>query len=127
MGFKSLTNHKHLSNNNNNNNYKIGGLIFDSKDDYLLLETLEWNIDAEVELIKDGSYDIEEIFNKIKKVNVTETYYNAREELDGLFKNATGLLQYEGTRFITEYKVGCCFFDKINVIKYIESDDDDYF
>ena len=121
MGFKSLTNHKHLL---NNNNYKKGGLIFDSKEDYLLLKNLDININSHVELIKDNCYDMEEFFNKFKKVNVRESYYNAKEELDNLFENATELLCYEGTQFITEYKVGCCFFDKINVLEYIDSDDE---
>ena len=126
MGVKSLTNHKHLLN-NNSNNYKKGGLIFDSKEDYLLLKNLDNNINSHVELIKDNCFDMEEFFNRFKKVNVTESYYNAKEELDNLFENATKLLCYEGTQFITEYKVGCCFFDKINVLEYIDSDDDYYF
>ena len=110
MGFKSSTNHKHLSNNNNsNNNYKKGGLIFDSKEDYLLLLNLDSNINSHVELIKDNCYDMEEFFNKFEKVNVRESYYDAKEELDNLFENATKLLMYEGTQFITEYKIGCCF------------------
>ena len=125
MGFiKSTTNHNHLSNNNFNNNYKKGGLIFDSKEDYLLLKNLDNSLNTHVELIKDDCYTIEEFFNKIEKVNVTETYYNAKEELDYLFENATNLLSYEDTRFITEYEVGCCFFDKIRVLEYIDSDDD---
>ena len=125
MGFiKSTTNHKHLLNNNSNNNYKIGGLIFDSKEDYLLLKNLDNSLNTHVELIKDNCYNLEEFFNKIEKVNVTESYYNAKEELDSLFENATKLLCYEGTQFIIEYKVGCCFFDKINVLEYIDSDDD---
>ena len=127
MGIKSLTNHKHLLNNNNSNNYKKGGLIFDSQEDYLLLKNLDNNINTECELIKDNCFDMEEFFNKFKKVNVRESYYNAREELDGLFENATGLLCYEGTNFVTEYKVGCCFFDKIKVIKYFDSDDDYFY
>ena len=125
MGFiKSTTNHNHLLNNNNSNNYKIGGLIFDSKEDYLLLKNLDNSLNSHIELIKDDCYDLEEFFNRIEEVNVTESYYNAKEELDNLFENATKLLCYEGIEFIIEYKVGCCFFDKINVLEYINSDDD---
>ena len=124
MGFiKRTSNHKHLS--NSNNNYKIGGLIFDNKKDYLSLVNLDINLNSHVELIKDDCYDMKEFFNRFEKVNVRESYYNAKEELDGLFENATKLLMYEGTRFTTEYEVGCCFFDKINVLEYIDSDDDD--
>ena len=124
MGIKSLTNHKHLLK-NNNNNYKKGGLIFDSKEDYLLLKNLDNSIKSHVKLIKDNCFDMEEFFNRFKKVNVTETYVDAREELDSLFNNATNLLCYEGTRYNNEYKFACCFFDKINVIEYLDSDDDD--
>ena len=126
MGFKKLTsNHKHLSNNNSDNNYKIGGLIFDRKEDYIMLKNLDNGLNSHVELIKDDCYDMEEFFNRFEKVNVTETYYDAKEELDNLFENAVELLQYEGTRYITEYKVGCCFFDKIRVLEYCDSDIDD--
>ena len=126
MGFKKLSsNHKHLSNNNCYNNYKIGGLIFDSREDYNMLKNLDVNLKSHVELIKDDCYDMEEFFNRFEKVNVTETYYGAKEELDGLFENATDLIQYEDARYITEYKVGCCFFDKIRVLEYCDSDIDD--
>ena len=40
--------------------------------------------------------------------------------MEGLFKNATGLLCYEGTRYENDYNVGCCFFDKINIIEYCD-------
>ena len=127
MGFiKFTSNHNHLLNINSNNNYKKGGLIFDSKEDYLLLKNLDISLNTHVELIKDNCYNLESFFNRFNKVSVRESYYGAKEELDSLFENATNLLSYEGTRFITEYKVGCCFFDKISVLEYIDSDDDDF-
>ena len=106
--------------------FKIKGLIFDSEEDYNILKNIDNNIDHAVRLVKNGSIDITEVFNNIKKINVKECYYEAREELDGLFKNATSLLAYEDTRFVNDYKVGCRFFDKINVIEYgdINSDSD---
>ena len=104
--------------------FKIGGLLFDSEEDYLLFKNIDKNIRETVKSVEDGSIGLNEVFNNIKKINVEEMYYGAREEMDGLFKNATGLLCYEGTIFYTTYKVGCCFFDKINVIKYCDSDDD---
>ena len=117
MGYKSKS--KQI-----NNNFKIKGLIFDSEEDYNILKNIDNNIDHAVRLVKNGSIDITEVFNNIKKINVKECYYEAREELDGLFINATSLLMYEGTRFQNDYKVGCCFFDKINVIEYCDSDSD---
>ena len=103
-----------------------GGLIFDLFD-YLIISDLDKKIKDVVKTIENGSSSsLEEYFNKIPRINVKEKYYNAREEMDGLFKNATQLLCYEGTRFDTDYKVGCCFFDKINIIEYCDSDSDDF-
>ena len=111
------------SQNNNCNSFKVGGLVFDSVNDYLLLKNVDDNIKQTVKLIEDGSIDLKKFFNKIKKISVKESYYGASEELDGLFKNATRLLCYEGTRFVTDYKVGRCFFRKIK-IEYCDSDSD---
>ena len=98
-----------------------GGLIFDLFD-YLIFSDIDKKIKDVVETIENGSSSLEEYFNKIQRINVKEKYYNAREELDGLFENTTKLLCYEGTRFDLDYKVACCFFKKINIIKYSESD-----
>ena len=117
MGYKSKS--KQI-----NNNFKIGGLIFDSEEDYQILKNIDRNIKQTVISVNDGIIDLKDVFNNVKKINVKETYCEASEEMDGLFKNATYLLCYEGTRFVTDYKVGCCFFDKINIIKYFDSDID---
>ena len=122
MGFKSKS--KETSQSNIYNQFKVGGLIFDSEEDYLILKNIDRNIRQTVKSVKDGSIDLEEVFNDIKKINVKEIYYDAREQLYGMFKNATDLLCYEGTRLVTDYKIGCCFFDKINIIEYCDSDDD---
>ena len=127
MGFKSTN--KQTSQSNNCNPFKVGGLIFDSQEDYLLFKNIDKNINDTVISVNDGSIDLKDVFNNIKTINVEESYFDTREELDGLFKNATGLLCYEDTRFVNEYKVGCCFFDKINVIKYFDTEnnsDDDF-
>ena len=121
MGFKS--NIKEKSQTNICNPFKIEGLIFDSVNDYQLFDDIDRNIKQTVKSVEDGSIDLKDFFNKINRINVKESYYDAREEMDGLFKNATDLLCYEGTRFDTYYKVGCCFFAKINIIEYCDSDD----
>ena len=121
MGFKSK---KQTSQSNNCNPFKVGGLIYDSEEDYLLFKNIDKNINDTVTSVKDGSIDLTEVFINVKTINVKECYDEAIEELDGLFENATGLLCYEGTRLVTEYKVGCCFFDKVNVIRYSDSDSD---
>ena len=119
MGFKSKTNHSNIC-----KPFKIRGLIFDSEEDYLIFKNLDKNINQTVKSVNDGSINITEVFKNIKKINVRESYYEAREELDVIFINATSLLMYEDTRFQNDFKVGCCFFDKINVIKYRDSDSD---
>ena len=122
MGFKSTN--KQTSQSNNCNTFKVGGLLFDSEEDYLILKNIDKNINHIVHLVNNGSLDLEDVFKHIKTISVKECYDEASEELDGLFENATGLLCYEGTRFVIEYKVGCCFFDKFNIIKYCDDDDD---
>ena len=117
MGFKSIN--KQTSQSNNCNSFKIGGLLFDNKEDYLLFKNIDKNIKETVKSVEDGIIDLKDVFNNIKKINVEETYYDAREELDGLFVNATELLCYEGTLYDITYKVGCCFFDKINIKYYL--------
>lgn len=112
-----------LLKNVDDNSVKVGGLVFDSVDDYLLLKNVDDNIKQTVKLIEDGSIDLKEYFNNIKKINVKETYYGAAEELEGLFVNASYLLCFEGTRFDNDCKVGRCFFKKIK-IEYCDSESD---
>ena len=120
MGLKSKNQEESTS-----NTFKVGGLIFDSEDDYLEFKNIDLNIKQTVQLVKEGIIDINEFFNKVEKINVKESYYDAAEEMDGLFENVIELLCYEGTRFQTDYKVGCCFFDKINIIEYHSDSDSD--
>ena len=118
---KHSSKNKETSQTNICNPFKVGGLIFDSENDYQLLKYIDRNIKQTVKSVKDNLIDLKEVFNNVKKINVKESYYDSREEMDGLFKNATHLLCYEGSIFDIDYKVGCCFFDKINIIEY--SDD----
>ena len=120
MGFKPIN--KQTNQSNNCIPFNVGGLIFDSQEDYLLFKNIDKNIRETVKSVEDGIIDLKDVFNNIKPINVQERYYGAREEMDGLFKNATGLLCYEDTFFVTTYKVGCRFFDKINVISFYDSD-----
>ena len=103
MGFKTKS--KQISQSNICNPFQVGGLIFDSEYDYQLFKDIDRNINQTVKSVKDHSIDLKEFFNKIKSINVKECYCTAIEERDGLFKNATQLLCYEGTRFDTEYKL----------------------
>ena len=126
MGFKSKNNQSNIC-----KRFRVSGLIFDSEEDYQILKNIDSNIKQTVKSVNDGIIDLKDVLNNVKTFNVEESYFDTIEELDNLFKNATELLCYEGTRFVNDYKVGCCFFDKINVIKYFDSDcdgdDSDYF
>ena len=114
MGFKSKSIEK--SQLNNCNRFKVGGLIFDSEEDYLILKNIDSNINQIVKSVEDGGIDLKDVFNNVKTINVEESYDDAWEEIEGLFKNATDLLCYEDTRFVTDYEVGRCFFDKIHIL-----------
>ena len=119
MGFKSKNNQSNIC-----KRFRVSGLIFDSEEDYQILKNIDSNIKQTVKSVNDGIIDLKDVLNNVKTFNVEESYFDTIEELDNLFKNATELLCYEGTRFVNDYKVGCCFFDKINVIKYCDSDID---
>ena len=122
MGFKTKS--KETSQSNICKPFKVGGLIFDSEDDFNLFIDIDRTIRHTVNLVNNGSIDLEEFFNKIKNINVKETYCEASEEMDGIFRNAIELLCLEDTYFVNEYEVGRCFFKKINIIEYCDSDDD---
>ena len=75
MGFKSRS--KQTSQSNICNSFKVGGLIFDSEDDYQILKNLDNNILQTLISVKNGSIDIQEVFNNIKTISVKEAYYDA--------------------------------------------------
>ena len=108
MGFK----------NQQNKSFKLGGLIFDSEEDYKSLKRVDNNIFNIVKLVKNSSEDLENIFNNIKPINITETYPDAYDEIDGIYTNATSLLIYEEIPGSIEYKVACKFFLRINLKSY---------
>ena len=96
--------------------FKLGGLIFDSEEDYKSLKIVDDNIFNIVKLVKNSSKDLENIFNNIKPINITETYPDAYDEIDGIYTNATSLLIYEDyPGGCEEYKVVCKFFLKIDL------------
>ena len=125
MGFKSKNNQSNIC-----KRFRVRGLIFDSEEDYQILKNIDSNIKQTVELVNDKIIDLKDVFNNVKTFNVEESYFDTGEELDALFKNATELLMYEDTPFINDYKVGLRFFEKINLIRYIDTennDDDGYY
>lgn len=109
-------------NNVSDKSLKINGLIFNSEEDYKKLKNIDNNINNIVQLVKNGVIDINDVFKSMDGIDVEETYPDAYDEVDGLFKNAASLLSYEGTRYITEYKVACKFFNIIDVIEYEEKE-----
>ena len=116
MGF--IKRQKNIS--NKSNYFKFNGLIFESEEDYKILENIDKNIKNIVKLVKKDKIDIEEVFTNLKVTKVEETYPDACDELDSLFKNTTSLLIYEGMTDSIEYKVACKFLNKISIIEYEE-------
>lgn len=105
-----------------NKSFKLGGLIFDSEEDYKSLKRVDNNIYNIVNLVKDSSANLDNIFNNIKSINVIETYPDAYDNADELFMNATSLLLYENIPDSIEYKVACKFFLKICLTEYEKYD-----
>ena len=103
---------------NINNIYQVGGLIFYTKEDYLVFKNIDKNINQIVKSVKDGIIDLYGLFNNIEKIRVIEIKYEAGKELFDLFEKATDLLSYR-EEFI-EYKVGSRFYDRFIIVKYSE-------
>ena len=105
MGFKSLSQR-------NNTQYKVDGLIFPSKERYQDLKGIDIGVDIILSDF-DNKEELQAFFDKIKPIEVIETYPDASEETDGLFPNITQLLCLEGNeRFYLDYKFACMFFSK---------------
>ena len=105
MGFKSLAQSK-------NTQYKVDGLIFPSKECYENLKGID-AVGSIILLDLCNEEKLKAFFDKIKPIEVIETYPDAREETDGLFRNITHLLCLEGNeRFHLDYKFACMFFSK---------------
>ena len=110
MGFETLSQGM-------NKPYKVGGLIFPSKYCYEDFKGIDSGVDIILSDINDEE-DLQEFFNKIRPIEVIETYPEAREEMDGLFRNITQLLSYEfygrSNLLKKSYKFAYMFFSKFN-------------
>ena len=115
LGFNQLRNNR-----NNSKSFKINGLVFDNEENFNKLKKYDKHINEIVNLVKYNIIDINDVFKSLDKIYVEETYYDAYDEVDELFKNVTSLLIYEDTPHNIEYKIACKFFDKIEVIEYDE-------
>lgn len=69
MGFKSKSKvtSKETTQTRNINPFKVGGLIFESEDDYQLFKDIDRNISQKVKSVVDGEIDTKDVFNNIKK------------------------------------------------------------
>lgn len=56
---------------------------------------------------------MQEFCDVIPPIDVIETYPDAREEMDGLFKNSIQLLSLDGNeRYMLDYEAACLFFSR---------------
>ena len=96
----------------NNTLYKVGGLIFPSKDRYVDFKGIDSGADIFI-LDLHNEDNIIDFFNRIKPIKVIGTYPNAREEMDGLFSNITRYLSYEANEILhLQYLFAIMFFSK---------------
>jgi len=103
-----------------NEEHQVGGLIFSNKRDYEFFKKIDEKIFLIVGKLnkeEDGIKKLEELFDRIYELDVTETYEGAREEIECLFPNVIELLQYDDDRrFKIEYRAGELFFQKFNYV-----------
>ena len=98
--------------------YKVGGLIFPSKDRYIDLKGIDIGVDIILSDLGDDKEDLQEFFDKIRPIEVIKTYPEASEEMDCLFPNITQLLSYEfygrSNKLKKSYKFAYMFFSKFS-------------
>ena len=110
MGIKSSQRNKTI--------YKVGGLIFPSKDRYIDFKGIDSGADIIISDFRNED-DIIEFFNGIKPIKVIGTHPDGVEELHGLFSNITNYLTYEGNEILyLQYKFACMFFSKFKYTEY---------
>ena len=113
MGMKPKS---HANNTQSNQTYKLGGLIFQSKEAYENLKGIDFNASQMVDLIKDGSINIQEFFSRFPKVKVKELYSYASQDLYEIFENITALtLIKDRDYFETELDFAANFHSLIDI------------
>ena len=99
--------------------YKLGGLIFKSKEDYKNLKIVDDNIFNILKIVKNTNINLDDVFNNIISICIKEFYKDSCKEVYSLFPNASNLLiKYIKDPNSIEYKVGCKFFCRINLESY---------
>ena len=127
MGVKSKSQAKNQLSNSSQSNipFEKRGLIFESKDGYNSLKSIDNNANQLVKNIKEGHFTVKEYFDRYKKVKVKETYPDAAENLEELFEKKTRLYIYNDREYFeTELDFSAHFHSKIDV-EFYEDDDDD--
>ena len=95
--------------------YKVGGLIFPSQDRYVDLKGIDSDVDIILSDLDNDPGEILAFLDKIKPIEVIETYPGARKEMDGLFPNLTRLDRLEGDKIIfLNIVFAFLFFKKFN-------------
>ena len=96
----------------NNTLYKVGGVIFPNKDRYVDFKGMDDGADIFISDLRNED-NIIAFFNRIKPIEVIETYPEAREEMYGLFSNITRYLCYEAIEILhLQYNFAIMFFSK---------------
>lgn len=97
--------------------YKVGNLIFESKEEYDRYNYIDDNINKVDKCVEDGLIPAYAYFNSIRDINVKQTCLGGCQELYDLFPNAADLIIIVDDEMYdkTNNKIGSRFFNKIHV------------
>lgn len=99
--------------------YQKGGLIFESREAFERLKDIDSNAYQIVDLIKDGTLDMKEYFDRFEKVKVKEKHEYALQDLYEIFENITALgMVRDEDYFLYELRFSASFHTKIDLVPF---------
>ena len=97
--------------------YKVGNLIFESKEEYDRYNYIDDNINKVEKCVEDGLISAYDYFNSIRDITVKQICLGGWQELYELFPNAADLVIIVDDEMYdkTDNQIGSRFFNKIYV------------
>ena len=98
--------------------FKVGNLIFESREDYELYKYIDDNISIVDKCIEDDLISASHYFSLIEDIRVIQTFWSGEQELYELFPNAADLIFFVDDDMYDSNvnEIGSFFFHKIHLM-----------
>lgn len=97
--------------------FKVGNLIFESREEYDLFKYIDDNISIVDKCIEDGLISPVSYFYSIINISVRQTFWGGEQELYELFPNAADFIYIVEDEMYdrNDNEIGSRFFNKIHI------------